>query len=81
MKVPTQCNMPDLSDLDSLLGVLMLSLMLPGDEKLPPKTRLYRRNEDFTLLLRITNSWHVYGGNLSESKYNHLTVPWLSVFD
>ena len=36
--------MPDISDLDSLIEVLMLSLMLPGDEKLPPKTRLYRRN-------------------------------------
>jgi hypothetical protein len=44
MALPSECKMPDLSDLDSPLVGRLLVQLLVGERDLSPKTRLYRRN-------------------------------------
>ena len=43
MRLPTECRMPDLSSLDSLMSRLMIQVLI-GEPGLGQKTRLYRRN-------------------------------------
>ena len=48
MTLPSECKMPDLSDLGPLIGRLLIQLLV-GEHGLSPKTSLYRRN--FTRLI------------------------------
>jgi hypothetical protein len=43
MAIPSECKMPDLSGLKSLVGTLFIKLLM-GERDLSQKTRLYRRN-------------------------------------
>lgn len=42
--IPSECKMPDLSDLKSLVGTLIVQEMLSAKSGLSQKTRLYRKN-------------------------------------
>ena len=43
MAIPSECKMPDLSGLKSLVGTLLIQLLM-GERDLSQKARLYRRN-------------------------------------
>ena len=44
MAIPSECKMPDLSGLDSLVGTLLIQELFRGKRGLSHKTRSYRIN-------------------------------------